>query len=182
MVHPIMDKYYDRNPRHRRSAAYVQAKGLTANEKTGANRGVTALPTPSANLDLEVHKRFLGPTIPFGNSTRSRTPETSSLPRTRTPLSLSETSTQLDVQSVTEPPVIRPNPNSTPSQGNIKKKRASLSAIDAMGSGPLAVGVISSYADIEQQSPLTPDAQPHRTEYGNPNKIAQFFPELNLAQ
>jgi glutamine amidotransferase len=179
MVHPIMDKYYDRNPRHRRSAAYVQAKGLTANEKTSANRAVPALPAPSANLDLEIHKRlFLGPTIPFGNNNRSRTSETSSLPRTRTPLSHSETSTQSDVRSVTEPPVIRPNPTTTPSQGNIKKKRASLSAIDVTGNGLLPPGAISSYADIEQQSPLTPEPQPHRTEYGNPNKIAQFFPEL----
>lgn len=173
-----MDKYYDRNPRHSRSAAYVQTKGLTANEKT-AQRGATPLPTPSASVEVEVHKRLLGPTIPFGNSCRSRTPETSSLPRIRTPLSFSETSTQSDVRSVTEPPIIRPNPNSVPSQGNIKKKRASLGAIEA-GIGSLTLGGISSYADMDQQSPLTPE--PHRTEYGNPNKIAQFFPELNLAQ
>ena len=32
MVHPIVDKYWDRDPHHRRSVAYVQAKGLTANE------------------------------------------------------------------------------------------------------------------------------------------------------
>jgi glutamine amidotransferase len=173
-----MDKYYDRNPRHRRSAAYVQTKGLTANEKT-AQRGVTPLPTPSASLEVEVHKRLLGPTIPFGNSARSRTPETSNLPRTRTPLSFSETSAQSDVRSTTEPPIIRPKPNSTPSQGNIKKKRASLGAVEA-GIGSLTLGGMASYADVEQHRPLTPE--PHRTEYGNPNKIAQFFPELNLAQ
>lgn len=178
MVHPIMDKYYDRNPRHSRSAAYVQTKGLTANEKT-AQRGATPLSTPSASVEVEVHKRLLGPTIPFGNSSRSRTPETSNLPRIRTPLSFSETSTQSDVRSVTEPPIIRPNPNSVPSQGNIKKKRASLGAIEA-GIGSLTLGGISSFADMDQHSPLTPE--PHRTEYGNPNKIAQFFPELNLAQ
>jgi glutamine amidotransferase len=178
MVHPIMDKYYDRNPRHRRSATYVQTKGLTANEKT-AQRGTTPLPTPSAGLEVEVHKRLLGPTIPFGSSSKSRTTETSSIPRTRTPLSFSETPTQLDVRSVTEPPIVRPHPISAPSQGNIKKKRASPSAVDP-GTGSLSTGAFSSYPDLDQHSPLTPE--PHRTEYGNPNKIAQFFPELNLAQ
>ncbi|KAH8908917.1 N-terminal nucleophile aminohydrolase [Coniochaeta sp. PMI_546] len=178
MVHPIMDKYYDRNPRHSRSAAYVQTKGLTANEKS-AQRGATPVPTPSTSLEVEVHKRLLGPTIPFGNSSRSRLPETSNLPRTRTPLSFSETSAQPDVRSITEPPAIRPIMNSTPSQGNIKKKRASLGAVEA-GIGSLTLGGIASYADLDQHSPLTPE--PHRTEYGNPNKIAQFFPELNLAQ
>lgn len=178
MVHPIMDKYYDRNPRHSRSAAYVQTKGLTANEKS-AQRGATPVPTPSTSLEVEVHKRLLGPTIPFGNSSRSRLTETANLPRTRTPLSFSETSTQPDVRSITEPPAIRPIMNSTPSQGNIKKKRASLGAVEA-GIGSLTLGGIASYADLDQHSPLTPE--PHRTEYGNPNKIAQFFPELNLAQ
>lgn len=179
MVHPIMDKYYDQNPRHRRSAAYVQTKGLAANEKT-AQRGATAAPTPSANLETEVHKRLLGPTIPFGSSARSRTPETSNLARTRTPLSFAETpTTQSDVRNVTEPPVVRPSMHPTASQGNIKKKRASLSAVDA-GHGPLSIGAFPPFVDVEQPSPLTPE--PHRTEYGNPNKIAQFFPELNLAQ
>ncbi|KAJ9161195.1 N-terminal nucleophile aminohydrolase [Coniochaeta hoffmannii] len=178
MVHPIMDKYYDRNPRHRRSAAYVQTKGLAANEKT-AQRGTTPLPTPAASLEVEVHKRLLGPTIPFGSSTKSRTQEAANVPRTRTPLSHSETSTQSDVRTITEPPIIRPHPISTPSQGNIKKKRASLSAIDG-GNTSLTIGAFPTYADVEQHSPLTPE--PHRTEYGNPSKIAQFFPELNLAQ
>ena len=80
---------------------------------------------------------------------------------------------------VTDPPVIPSNPNPVPSQGNIKKKRASLSGVEG-GIGTLTLGGIPSYVDVEQQSPLTPE--PHRTEYGNPNKIAQFFPELNLAQ
>lgn len=69
--------------------------------------------------------------------------------------------------------------NPTPSQGNIKKKRASLSAVDA-GHAPLNLAGFAPYADANQPSPST--AEPHRAEYGNPNKIAQFFPELNLAQ
>lgn len=163
MVHPIMDKYYDRNPRHRRSAAYVQAKGLTANEKTGAQRGANPAPTPSATLETEVHKRLLSPPISIGSSTRSRTSETSGLPRIRTPLSFPETSTQSDARSAKEPPVIRPNLNPTPSQGNIKKKRASPSGLEP-GLGYLAIGGISSYTDVDQQSPLTPE--PHRPSMG----------------
>ena len=184
MVHPIQDKYYDRNPRHRRSAAFVQTKGLAANEKTSAQgRGATPLPTPGGNnnLEAEVHKRLLGPTIPFGSSSRPPRPVEH---RTKTPLATSETSTQSDVRSITDPPNIRPSLVTTPSQGNIKKKRASLSAIDAARLGPLpGLGLSASaavYGDSDQQSPVTPEPQ-QRTEYGNPNKIAQFFPELNLA-
>lgn len=33
MVHPILDKYYERDPYHVRSSAFVQAKGLVSNEK-----------------------------------------------------------------------------------------------------------------------------------------------------
>lgn len=33
MVHPIMDKYYDRDPHHVRSSAFVHTKGLVSNEK-----------------------------------------------------------------------------------------------------------------------------------------------------
>jgi glutamine amidotransferase len=67
--------------------------------------------------------------------------------------------------------------NQAPSQGNIKKKRASLSAIDVPNYGLLNP---ASYADVEQPTPAQ-SPEPPRTEYGNPNKIAQFFPELNLA-
>lgn len=33
MVHPILDKYYERDPHHVRSSAFVQEKGLLSNEK-----------------------------------------------------------------------------------------------------------------------------------------------------
>jgi glutamine amidotransferase len=69
----------------------------------------------------------------------------------------------MDVRAVTAPPVPRATNQQPPAQGNIKKKRASLGALDA------------SYWD---SSPVMPE--PVRTEYGNPNKIAQMFPELAL--
>lgn len=37
MVHPILDKYYERDPYHVRSSAFVQAKGLASNEKLPSN-------------------------------------------------------------------------------------------------------------------------------------------------
>jgi len=54
-----------------------------------------------------------------------------------------------------------------PAQGNIKKKRASLNAVEA-----------SHYQHSAQQetSPVTPE--PSRSEFGSASKIAQFFPEL----
>lgn len=77
----------------------------------------------------------------------------------------------MDVRALTAPPIIR-TATQQPSQGNIKKKRASLSAVDATHGG---VGLVQQYFDT---SPITPE--PVRTEFGNPNKIAQMFPELAL--
>ncbi len=192
MVHPIMDQYYDRNPHHRRSAAFVRNKGLAANEK-GVARSETAftLPAsvPSAPDQLELQKqRFRGPTIPSipisKFHARSRTPDpypsaSMALPQSRTPLSQAETLPEpptlqappMDVRALTAPPLIRPAAQQQPSQGNIKKKRASLSAVDP----PSAGGGLSAYFDT---SPITPE--PVRTEFGNPSKIARLFPELAL--
>ncbi|KAH8891404.1 putative 20S proteasome subunit alpha type 2 [Thozetella sp. PMI_491] len=166
IVHPIADQYYERNPYHRRSAAFVGSKGLVANEKT-TRPGLIA--SPSLEQQLESQKKF-GPTIPF-NISRTRTPETSSVPRVRTPLSITESaSTSLDIRSRTNPPMVR-SAQHQPSQGNIKKKRKSLTNLDSLqghaASGPL---------DDDHVSPLTPE--PSRSEFGNPNKIRQFFPEL----
>lgn len=164
MVHPIMDQYYDRNPHHRRSAAYVRTKGLAANEKASARLG-TAVPAATPPIEIETQKKFL-PVIPFSN-TRSRTPE-SSVPKVRTPLSHIEPAPNpVDVRSVTVPPSQRPT-QPQPAQGNIKKKRTSLTTIEAISGAP----------SLQEQSPVTPE----RTDFaGNPTKIAQFFPELSIS-
>jgi len=161
MVHPIMDQYFDRNPHHRRSAAYVRTKGLAANEKATAGLG-TPVPAATPPVEIETQKKFL-PVIPFGN-TRSRTPETS-IPKVRTPLSHIEPAP--DIYSVNMPPPQQP-PQQQPAQGNIKKKRTSLTTIEALSAAP----------SLQEQSPVTPE----RTEFaGNPTKIAQFFPELSIS-
>lgn len=196
MVHPIMDQYYDRNPTHRRSTAFVRTKGLSANEKgtstPGASFGIpAAIPSVSSLAHFpdhpESHKqRFRGPTIPnipagvYG----TRTPDgaaASTLPRSRTPLSHAETlapeppstlqAPATDARALTAPPIIRSVSQQPPAQGNIKKKRASLSAIEATHGG----GGLLQYFDT---SPVTPE--PVRTEFGNPDKIARMFPELAL--
>ncbi|KAL1842687.1 hypothetical protein VTJ49DRAFT_4466 [Mycothermus thermophilus] len=188
MVHPIMDRFYDRNPRHRRSTAFVRTKGLSANEK-GTSRSATpcSLPAsiPSAPSCLPHHldgqhpepprPRIRGPTIP--------TLPGSSAPRSRTPLSHAETlapdppvtlqAPVSDVRELTPPPVVRLLNQQQPSQGNIKKKRASLSALDAAAAAAAHGGAGQHYFDT---SPITPE--PPRASFGDPNKIAQMFPEL----
>lgn len=99
MVHPVMDKYYERDPHHVRSSAFVQTQGLVSNEKP-AHRGLSPAPTPD------------GTARSFGKSTLG--PEAArQLP--------SQGPRQLSVQ-VGEAPSARP----TPAQRNIKVKRASV--------------------------------------------------------
>ncbi|CAI4210211.1 unnamed protein product [Parascedosporium putredinis] len=43
MVHPIIDKYYSRSPNHFRSSAFVQTKGLIANEKVSTRGPISAM-------------------------------------------------------------------------------------------------------------------------------------------
>lgn len=49
MVHPILDKYYERDPAHVRSSAFVQANGLMSNEKSPTG-GMTPALEHSGNL------------------------------------------------------------------------------------------------------------------------------------
>ncbi|KAK4669361.1 glutamine amidotransferase subunit [Podospora pseudopauciseta] len=187
MVHPIKDQYYDRNPQHRRSAAFVRARGLSANEKTTLRAGISGpiptiagpsttcgpacAPQPQENKQNHPQKRLLGPTIPTFPYARQES--SSTIPRTRTPLSHSESSSTLvgGAPPAPEVPTVR---QTQPSQGNIKKKRASLSAVDAGGHA----GMLGPY--LSDTSPVTPEPTPARTEYGNPDKIARMFPELAL--
>ncbi|KAK3373937.1 nucleophile aminohydrolase [Lasiosphaeria ovina] len=197
MVHPILDQYYGRNPNRQRSTAFVRTKGLAANENASSLAG-TALPVAENGSILNnnnnshllqngsaatlAHKKILGPTIPFSVSApRSRPPAaesshsaSSTVPRARTPLAYSEAAAtpQLgssDVRSPSQPALPPQQQLATPSQGNIKKKRASLTAVDP-----------PAYSSLQDTgSPLTPE--PSRTEFGNPAKLAQYFPELTLS-
>jgi glutamine amidotransferase len=152
MVHPILDQYYDRDPHHRRSAAFARAKGLETNEKASARLGTPLAATPSIAVEVETQKKIL-PTIPFGTATVSRV---------RAPLS------HLEPNNSPAQVPMRSAPQQPPSQGNIKKKRASLTTVDTHTS-----------TLPQDSSPVSPE--PTRNEFGNPNKIAQFFPELGMS-
>lgn len=69
MVHPILDKYYDRDPAHVRSSAFVQANGLVSNEKspsgplTPANEhtgSLDMLRKQSRSISPDLKRRSLG--------------------------------------------------------------------------------------------------------------------------
>ncbi|KAM7199227.1 putative glutamine amidotransferase DUG3 [Naviculisporaceae sp. PSN 640] len=207
LVHPIMDQYYDRNPYHRRSTAYVKTKGLAANEKTTAKLVPPILDLPAGVDNSESPpqpqaRKFLGPKIPAFGSTRP--PKNQIQEKTHAKTSLSQhieasssssshgsngtvntgsptttspsSSTPPDLRSATTPGSVRQQP--VPAQGNIKKKRASLHAVDStltvQHHHPLPH---HGHGHMQHEtSPVTPE--PSRTEFGNPNKIAQYFPEL----
>ncbi|KAK4219459.1 nucleophile aminohydrolase [Rhypophila decipiens] len=209
LVHPIKDQYYERNPYHRRSTAYVKTKGLAANENTTAKLAPPILDvSPSVDMagspPQPQARKFLGPTIPAFGITRApqnQVPQPG--PRSHAKTSLSKhieassasshghnsasnsgsptttsaspsSQTPPDIRSTTTPGPARQQP--VPAQGNIKKKRASLHASDT----PLTVhhhSHLPHHGHGQQEtSPITPE--PTRTEFGNPNKIAQYFPEL----
>ncbi|GAO16869.1 uncharacterized protein UV8b_06865 [Ustilaginoidea virens] len=73
MVHPILDKYYERDPYHVRSSAFVQTKGLVSNEKapsgTSISPGNGAPPT-----HFDGYKRLAGQTL----CSRSLSPDATS--------------------------------------------------------------------------------------------------------
>lgn len=183
-VQPIIDQFHHKDPWHRRSAGFVQSKGLAANEKTAPP---LAMPDPAAavsegNLQAEMFRKRanLGPTIPFSlmrsitpQITRTNTSETPSIiaASPRPSYSTVDTSKSTDFRTVTGPPVNRQASTSNPpALGNIKKKRMSLSNLDQLP-GP-------SPSETEPPTPLSPV---DRTSYGDPNKIAQFFPELVIS-
>lgn len=165
MVHPIIDEYYSYNPYHSRSSKFVQDKGLVTNEK-GAINGTSPATTPGAprkmsNLSTSLHDtlcRTLTPSMHTVSASPSLSPSNDNVPaRISTPLS--------DLSSLSLQNISARNPSRPQELGNIKKKRKSLSAHDA----PQAV------ESVEIQ---IPDSPPPRN-YGDPLKIAQYFPELN---
>jgi glutamine amidotransferase len=80
MVHPILDKYYDRDPAHVRSSAFVQANGLVSNEKSPSGP-LTPANEHTGSLDmLRKQSRSISPDL----KRRSLGRDTSGLPY-RTP-------------------------------------------------------------------------------------------------
>lgn len=60
MMHPILDKYYERDPYHVRSSAFVQAKGLVSNEKAPASESTVNTPNMHGHPDRDSLRKMVG--------------------------------------------------------------------------------------------------------------------------
>lgn len=64
MVHPILDKYYEGDPYHVRSSAFVQAKGLITNEKaTSGSQSPASIDSARKTIAQSVFPRGLSPDL-----------------------------------------------------------------------------------------------------------------------
>ncbi|KAL8402986.1 hypothetical protein RB594_008298 [Gaeumannomyces avenae] len=178
MVHPINDQYSNRSPGQARSAAFVQTKGLSSNEKHALLPRLEDAVTVTSPDEPEGPKRSLAP--PF-NILRSRTPEVSAatIARARTPLSTFTDSSSRFSTAPSSLVVTRHTTPNPPAQRNIKKKRMSLSELEqSLGNGGHGDSVETPEPESE---PNTPSEPLPRNNFGDPKKISQFFPELTLS-
>jgi glutamine amidotransferase len=163
MVHPIIDEYYNYNPYHKRSSKLVQDKGLVTNEKNtpATTPGVSNAHRGKSHVSLSLRESIARALVPAMHSSpvspRSMSPMRSPAPE-NTPINeLREVTSSLTASAR--------DPTRPQELGNTKKKRKSLSGRDPQ---------------ILQEDPdPVPDSPPPRTAYGDPMKIAQYFPELN---
>lgn len=180
MVHPIIDSFYDRSPYHMRSSAFVQAKGLIANEKAASLVTPSVTPVPPS---LELQKRMLGPSFSALGPSRSRTPEPAVAPtRARPPSGLHETSAAeaaaatSDMGATTNAPNDSSSRSRVPVRGNIKVKRKSLSPPEqAQAGGQTAPRESDDSSDSDQ-------SEQQGSGIGHPHKLSRFFPELTMNQ
>ena len=157
MVHPIIDEYYSYNPYHRRSSKFVQDKGLVTNEKQPNGTGTS--PGLMPNLTLPANKKPLSPISRDLHQSIASTLISKVPARTKSPSANgSNGSSASDLRQLT---VIQNQLKETKPQemGNTKKKRA-----------PNREEVQEQQQEVES---------PVRTAYGDPLKIAQYFPELH---
>jgi glutamine amidotransferase len=181
MVHPIIDQYYNQSPSYSRSSKFVVEKGLVANEKSAMSRGVSPLPTPGPLSQADESKKGFTPTKMHETMARniSSAGPTYQLPRDYSQEQLKKHSLNgalTDIRRVTSPS--GRDPARPQELGNTKKKRRSL-----MDMEPPAPPVV---AEPEQEpEPVEPQPQqpstPEDRSYGDPVKIAQYFPELALS-
>jgi glutamine amidotransferase len=158
MVHPIIDEYYNYNPYHKRSSKLVQDKGLVTNEKGAAQTtpGVTNGKPPKSKVSSSLHESLASSLVPSMRSASSASPMLSPTQENTPLIELRNVISNLtaSARDPTRPPELR----------NTKKKRKSLSS--------------HTPPQIMQEDP-EPDSPPLRASYGDPLKIAQYFPELN---
>ncbi|CVK88071.1 hypothetical protein LB506_004264 [Fusarium annulatum] len=170
MVHPIIDKYYERDPHHVRSSAFVQAKGLTSNEK---NRSDVASPAgvDRQQQELEGYRKMMTGTLNFGPP-RSLSPDMCRQTRKVAPVC---ESIPVPQPQAPPPPAQATTPSEqgnkpAPAQGNIKVKRRSVQLLDGNQG--------QSSNDYDQ---ISDTEEPARADVHNPRKLSRYFPELTLA-
>jgi glutamine amidotransferase len=179
MIHPIVDKYYNYNPYYNRSAKFAVEQGLVASTTIPPTpqNGTPLAPTPNPLDDPSKRAKILDTIFRNRSPARSPAPDSGSTivshptpvltsPSTNVPRSYSESSpsSNPDSQSQSQSSSRRVKKE----QGNTKKKRRSLPQSEMAQperNAEQAVGTV------------TPEERPS---YGDPSKIAQFFPELNL--
>ena len=193
MVHPIIDEYYSYNPYHSRSSKFVQDKGLVTNEKAARATAASTPALQTADFGKLMDRRLTplslqspankAVQIPAERPKKGRTQSSlhESIATTLTPSMHSSTISPaltptiessavhppLDIRHLSSLQNVR-DPARPQEQGNTKKKRRSLGAME------------NSYVPNQQQEPQIPDSPELRpSAYGDPMKIAQFFPELN---
>jgi glutamine amidotransferase len=157
MVHPIIDEYYNYNPYHSRSSEFVKAKGLVTNEK-----GITTPARSATPIRPEFYR--------LKSNLRSSLHESlaSTLVHSAATASPALTSPVLSPAVENLPPFNTRDPNRPQELTNTKKKRKSLTTRER-----------EPQAHAESIEPVPDSPPPQRTAYGDPNKIAQYFPELN---
>jgi len=158
MVHPIIDEYYNYNPYHSRSSKLVHDRGLTGDEKTRPN------PTPENTSLNGATARSLHDSV-----ATTLTPSMHQSP----PLSPSQDTTynrensELDIRQLSSIKNPNASPNKPQEQGNTKKKRRSLSNRE------------NQIQEQQQELESEPFRETRAVAYGDPMKIAQYFPELH---
>ncbi|KAM0486506.1 hypothetical protein ACHAP7_002308 [Fusarium lateritium] len=176
MVHPIIDKYYERDPHHIRSSAFVQAKGLTSNEKNRSDTGSPAV-NDRQQHELDGYRKMMTGTTGFGPS-RSLSPDVCRQIRTPAPVCETIPVPQPQAQTQTQPqpqptqvsPPSEQSNRPAPAQGNIKVKRRSVQLLDNnQGQGS---------NDFDQ---ISDTDEPTCADVRNPRKLSRYFPELTLA-
>jgi len=158
MVHPVIDEFYNHNPYFKRTPEHVQTKGLAANEKGdtpttpfAVNGKLTKSKVPSS-----LHESLASSLVPAMRSAPSVSPMLSPA-QENTPIG--------DLRHVISNLTASARDPTRPQElGNTKKKRKSLSS--------------RTPSHTMQEEP-EPDSPPPRASYGDPLKIAQYFPELN---
>jgi glutamine amidotransferase len=170
MVHPIIDEYYSHNPYHFRSSKYVVEKGFVSNEKPAKDRAASI--SPLATPGLEDLNKELCPSKLQESMARIATPELTISIHDHETINEKENTKPLvsDLRSIST--ISGRDPSKPQELGNTKKKRSTPVEVDTL------VVNVQTYNQRDSTDSTTLE---RTTSYGDPIKLAKYFPELNLS-